>query len=327
MEQLPRIEDTAQTGIRAVTRTQTIIEDHKWLFRRQDGQTDFGVDVEIEMVEKNLVTGRIFKGQVKGQEEIEWKNGKTSVQVKVTTYNLWKNMPLPVIAFLCDVKTRRVYWNLPISQTPRHDADSIYLKFEEQQSIPETFDVLEKLLQTWFRTFTGNILREVPYFHGVFTRLEELAGWGDPWSMLDEDDDGKCRLFYHHLMELRLSLGLPCEHLPSIDEWYLRSSIFWHDDGALFYGTFEELFNYIKPDYEEAIQALRKRVKHVERRFENQEIITFFANIDKEPGATRTSYTYMDKRASSSRFAQTFDEKLENRNVLKYRLTEAVNGS
>lgn len=115
---LPEALDTDQTANLAVTYAQAVFERHRWLFRRQEGRNDFGIDVEIEIVEKNLVTGRAFKGQVKGRANIKWTDGATSVSVNMSTYNLWKGTQVPVIGLLCDVGTKQIYWCLPISQVP-----------------------------------------------------------------------------------------------------------------------------------------------------------------------------------------------------------------
>jgi Domain of unknown function (DUF4365) len=321
-EQHPKKLDSDKIASLAVTYTQEAFEDRNWIFRRQEGKNDFGIDAEIEIVEKNRVTGRIFKGQVKGQASINWNNGSTSISVSTTTYNLWKATPVPVVAFLCDVGLRQVYWNLPISQVPRPSAQYVSLRFSDEQSLEASFDVLEKLLQTWYTTISDNILREVPYFYTVFSWLREQAG-GDAWCTVDLETDGKCRLCYHHLIELRLRMGLPCGHLPSIDEWYLRSAVTWGDDEALFHGTFEELIRYIEPDYDEAIRELRRRTRNVELCFENLEIINFFMSLDRKDDSV-TRFGFEDRRMGDHNFARKFDEKLKKRNALRFSQQESV---
>ena len=316
---LPKTLDTDRIGNLAVTYTQAAFEKHGWLFRRQEGRTDFGIDAEIEIVESNLVTGRIFKGQIKGQMNLKWTTGITSIPVSVSTYNLWKGTPVPVVALLCDVKSKAVYWSLPISQVPSPNAASISLRFEEAQSLKNNWDVLEKVLQSWFTTFAENILREVPAFHRIFLHLREGIGFGDPWSMLPDDVDDECRLFYHHVIELRLRMGLSCAHLPSIDEWYLRSTAVWGDERRLFWGTFDELMTYVTPDYEEAIQELRRRTANVEPRFENQELLHFLARLDgRDDPRGYVSYVLMDRRMRDQSFAEVFDERLRKRGALKF---------
>jgi len=327
-KQLPRSLDTDTIANLAVTYTQAAFEKHGWLFRRQEGRTDFGIDAEIEVVERNLVTGHIFKGQVKGQSRTEWSDGATQVTVKTSTYNLWKAMPVPVIALLCDVRTHNVYWNLPLSQAPRKNAATLQLRFEIEQCLDTNFAGLEKLLRSWFGAFSENILREVPYFYTVFNRFRELAEFGDPWCMIQSEDDSNCRLFYRHLVQLRLHLGLSCDELPSIDDWYLRSYSMWHDDGALFYGTFEELVRYVEGDYDEAIRELKRRSASVEPCFENQELLHFFKRLDAKDGepVTKIIYAGLDPRMRDKEFARNFNEKLRARNALRFPQTKQRGG-
>ncbi len=80
---LPKRNDTNITGGLAVTIIQETIERKGWVFRRQDGDTDFGIDGEIEITDNNYVTGHICKCQVKGTKHIEWQNDSASVQVSV----------------------------------------------------------------------------------------------------------------------------------------------------------------------------------------------------------------------------------------------------
>jgi len=314
--QLPQTPSTDKTGDLAVSLCQVAFEKRDCKFRRQDGRSDFGIDAEIEIVEKNSVTGRILKAQVKGQAETEWTdNGYVLVPVSITTYNLWKALPVPIVALLCNVKTESIYWSLPLARVPKRSADTVALRFEKDQSLEGSFELLMSFLRSWFDAFSqDNILLEVPYFHGVFTYLSELVGFGDPWAMLDEEYDTKCRLFYNHVIQLRLRLGLSCADLPSIDEWYIRSASTWHDTPHLFYGTFDEFFPYTRPYYEEAFGILRNRVANARSLFENQELRNFFAKLD---GHIPT--TFLDPRIDSQPFARQFDHRLEKRGLLKYR--------
>jgi hypothetical protein len=316
---LPQTPDTDATGDLAVTFCQLAFEKRKWKFRRQEGRSDFGIDAEVEIVEKNLVTGQLLKAQVKGQAETHWEtNGYVLIPVDVSTYNLWKSLPLPIIALLCDVTTESVYWSLPLTRMPRRKADTVSLRFEKNQSLINSFDLLETFLRSWFRVFSQeNILLEVPHFYRYFQEIAEIAGWGDPWSMIGEDLDEKSRLFYNHLIELRLRLGLSCTDLPTIDEWNIRSAATWGDDEFLFWGTFEELYLYVKPFYEEAVDILRKRITQAERRIENQELHRFFARLDGG-----TPIRFLDPRVESKTFAEQFDDRLRRRGILKYRQTD-----
>jgi hypothetical protein len=57
-------------GERASTRLVMFFRDQGWNYRSQEDQNDFGIDAEVEIVDRNLVTGITFKAQVKGTESI-----------------------------------------------------------------------------------------------------------------------------------------------------------------------------------------------------------------------------------------------------------------
>ncbi len=310
---LPQTPDTDKTGDLAVSLCQVAFETRDCKFRRQDGRSDFGIDTEIEIVEKNSVTGRILKAQVKGQAETKWSSqGYVYISVSITTYNMWKALPVPIIALLCDVKTQSIYWSLPLQRVPKQSADTISLRFERDQSIEKNFERLMSYLRSWFETFSQeNILREVPHFHAVFTDLTEEVGWGDACVMLDEETDINCRRFYNHLIQLRLRLGLPCVDLPTIDDWYTRSAATWEETPQLCHGTFSELFLCARPYYEEAIARLREHVNA--RPPENQELRNLFTQLDG-----RTPTTVLDPRIESQTDARAFDQRLEKLGFLKY---------
>jgi len=127
---LPKRNDTNITGGLAVTIIQETIERKGWVFRRQDGDTDFGIDGEIEITDNDYVTGHICKCQVKGTKHIEWQNDSASVQVSVSTYNLWAGSNFPVIIYFVDTANREAYWASPLVFTPRRGAASVSIKFE-----------------------------------------------------------------------------------------------------------------------------------------------------------------------------------------------------
>jgi hypothetical protein len=77
---LPKSIASNKIGRRGVTILQDRFESEGWIFRRQDGDTDFGVDGEIEIVDENYVTGRLVKCQIKASAGIEFDDGETSVQ-------------------------------------------------------------------------------------------------------------------------------------------------------------------------------------------------------------------------------------------------------
>lgn len=321
---LPKSIQTDQTADLGVTISQKYFEKIGWKFRRQDGKNDFGVDSEVEICDKKFVTGKLLKCQIKGSKTITWENSTAFVQVKVSTYNLWKSINLPVIALLVDVNNENIYWCIPQTFVPKKEASTISLRFYQENILAETIDLLRSLIESWNYAFSDeNIRREVPYYYQLFKELVEMIDWGDAWMMIIEEDDFKTRIFYKHVLQLRLSVGLLNDEIPRIDDWYIRSLAIWEDNPYLFHGVFSELMSYIKPFYEEAFKKLKKRVKNVELTFENSELISFFEDESAfEEGSDQTPNigltTYLDQRFSDNKFHSRFEEMLKNKNSLKY---------
>ena len=77
------------------------------------------------------MTGRLVKCQVKASAGIEFEDGESSVQVKVSTYNLWQETPLPTILFRVETTTKAIYWTPALAHQPKPNARSVSIRFEE----------------------------------------------------------------------------------------------------------------------------------------------------------------------------------------------------
>lgn len=312
---LPRTPDSDRIGDSAVNYCEAVFLEHSWKFRRQEGRNDFGIDAEGEIVESNQVTGRIFKLQVKGSESLDAAAEVHRVAVKRSTYNLWQAIPLPVVALLCDVQRKTIYWTEPLSQVPTPGSATVTLRFYAPQTLPETFADLERLLSTWFVAYSDNILVEVPYFYEIFyDRLKTQLDM-DFGCSIDDETDLLVRLFYRHLLQLRLRLGLDCTKLPPLKLWYLRSTALWNEYSGLCTPTFDELIIFVEPDYEEAIAELKKRTVEANIAFENYQLKNFFAKLNKE----HTFVEFADPRYKDEKLQRAFEKILESRNAVKVR--------
>lgn len=311
---LPKTKRTDQIGELAVTYTQEYIERHGWKFRRQS-ESDYGIDAEFEIVDSNYVTGKVCKCQIKGMQLIEWKSDIASVQVKISTYNLWKATHLPVIIFLCDTSTRQVYWTFPLAQSPTPNANSISIKFNRENLLEKSLESLSSFLHSWFAAFSvDNILREVPYFHKAYSELSDSIDHFDAWCPVHEEEDFKLRLLYRHTLQLRCNLGLKNEEIPPLDHWFIRNEALW-DARELFWGTFNELMSFIKPYYEEAVTVLRKKMEGVQYCIENQELMSFFNNLDRH---TSIDVILHDSRVGSDPFHAKMESLLKENGSLRY---------
>lgn len=277
-EKKPVILDSEKCGALAVTYIQAIFEERGWIFRRADGSTDYGIDAEVEITDENKVTGKIFKCQIKGTESITFDKEFSTVQVNTSTWNNWKDINLPVIALLCNVRTKDIYWTLPMAYEPKKEADSVSLRFYKEHLLNNNFDELKSIICTWLDSFPNqNILRVIPFFHNMFfDDLEPLIDWGDPWCDVGEEYNMKTRVFYSHVFELRASLGLRNDKIIPFDYWLIRNQGMWDDPQNLYHGTISELLSYIKYFYVEALDKLKYRLEKVELSFENNEIVNYF---------------------------------------------------
>ena len=68
---LPKRPSQHVTSEQAVSLLKAVLP-REWIVREQPAG-DYGIDVEIELA-ANTVSGLIFKGQVKGHQEVKWKS-------------------------------------------------------------------------------------------------------------------------------------------------------------------------------------------------------------------------------------------------------------
>lgn len=69
---------------------------------------DLGVDAEIEIIDQSVSTTHIIKAQIKSSDSV--KGAKHTVSVKEENVEYWKEINLPVVVFLVDLNTEKVYW-------------------------------------------------------------------------------------------------------------------------------------------------------------------------------------------------------------------------
>jgi len=320
MNKKPIYSDTTKIGNLAVTYCQALFEEQGWLFRRADGTNDYGIDAEIEIADSNEVTGKIFKCQIKGTESINWNKNLFSVSVKTTTWNNWKSINLPTIAFLVDLSTKDIIWGLPLASIPREDSEHVSIKFSKENNACESFSELREIVNGWLEHFPKqNILREVPYFNQLYKdELKSTIDWGDPWTGIGEELDFKTRFFYNHTLELRLSVGLTNQGIFPLDFWYIRNDGVWSSPYELFHGTFSEIMKYISPYYDEAIEKLFKRIRKVKPSFENNEIVNYFKLDPLFEKAPQNVVVVVPHRWSKDKkFHTLIEDELKKINALK----------
>ncbi len=317
---LPKSSETNQTGRHGVTILQERLEREGWVYRRQDSDSDFGIDGEIEIVDRNRVTGRLVKCQVKASAGLAFKNGETSVQVRVSTYNLWRDTPLPTILFCVDTNTNAIYWTPALAHHPKPGARSLSIRFEEPSELRASLGTLRAYLDSWFAARGhGAMLHEIPAFNRMYRKLLEDVDGYDDWTDMSEEDDDAFRLFYAHALRLRLEVGLSNAELPTFDEWHMRNQGIWDNVHPLSRGTFNEAMKIIGPAYEEALNRIVERLAKAELTVENQ-ILWSFLEQHREGGGPQ--YGMVDDRARDARFHARLEAKLKAADALKYRFAD-----
>lgn len=315
---LPKSTKANQTGRHGVTILQERVEREGWVFRRQDGDSDFGVDGEIEVVDANLVTGRLMKAQVKSSAKVEFKNGIASLQVSVATYNLWRETPLLTVLFLIDTGSGAIYWTPALAHHPSDGAQSLTVRFEETSDLRAGLTSLIGYLESWSSARAGGaIMREIPAYHRIYEELKGDVDHYDDWSSMSDEREDLLRLFHGHVMRLRLDVGLSNSGLPSLDDWYMRNAGVWDDASVLYWGTFNELMKIMMPAYEKALDRLVARVRNAELTVENQDLWNF---VRRRTTGSLVQGSMRDERSADSNFHAELERKLDALGALKYKL-------
>ncbi len=275
------------------------------------------VDAEIEVVQRNKVAGRLFRGQIKSSGAIEWADDQASVSVKVTTYNLWREMPLLTLLFLIDTSTQGIYWTPALAHHPAPGRASLSIKFDKGSDIRSDISSLTSYLASWFSVRSADtVLQEVPQFYQIFSDLRsDIDHYDDPMEM-HEDRYGQLRLFYQHVLRLRLDMGLRNDAIPSLADWCARENATWQND-VLSWAIFSELMKFMTPYYQEALERLCQRLERVDFTAENSRVKTL---VDQLGGRLHPHQRIhiLDPRAGDRGFQSDFEKKLQRAGVVKY---------
>lgn len=299
-----------------MTILQDRLEQEGWIVRRQDGDTDFGVDAEIEVVRSNSVTGRLVKCQVKTSGAIAFVDGEESVSVSVATLNLWRATPLLTVLFYVDRTTRAIYWTPALAHHPRNGAASLSIKFEQASDISSDLSSLKAYLDSWFSSRSPEvILTEIAPMNRIYMELRSHVDHLDAWTEVWDDTEEKFLLFYGHALRLRLEVGLSNEGIPTVADWRMRSEGVWQGAYPLFFGTYDEAMHLIGPAYDEALDRIIERLRGLELNVENQELWNF---VEQRTTGQNGRHLMVDSRSASRRFHRDIEAKLRAAKALKY---------
>ena len=117
--------DMHDTGRLGVTLAQHAFEKAKWLFRRDGGDTDYGLDAYVKVTDEGGPTGQLVALQIKSGASYfsEEKNGCYVYRGDNEHLRYWVNHSLPVIIVLVHEKTEKIVWQhvtpSGITKTPK----------------------------------------------------------------------------------------------------------------------------------------------------------------------------------------------------------------
>ena len=209
---------TGKTGVNFVERI--VIDELEWIFRREE-DSDFGIDGQIEIVEKEMATGRLIAAQVKaGESYFEEKNQEGIVyRGDIEHLNQWSNHSLSVIVILCDLKNKVAYWQhvnrenveltgkawkmtVPYAQKLDRNARDILTSLEAYRSAFTRYENFFKpfmnpsslLNHTYTLVGFGNVVRDLHKFVNSKKKIALLYGRGGI---------GKSRILYEFSSETK----------------------------------------------------------------------------------------------------------------------------
>ena len=169
---------------------------------REVTERDYGIDSYIEIENRDgQITGEIFSGQLKGTEQISWKDDQTAVfsGIAQSTINYWMGLPMPVFLFVADLSESEVYFCAVRQQVRRN-----YGAFLKQKSFGF------ELCRVGLSSKEGNISFVAQYFREkFFERFRDYAReiimrWQEHWDFIHYNQNRDCFLEVEEEKQLQL---------------------------------------------------------------------------------------------------------------------------
>jgi hypothetical protein len=115
-----------------------------WLTQPSGHDSDYGIDLHVEVVKDGSHTGTDFNVQVKGTSDIAESSKKRRIYLKQTTLSYLLNKVSPTILVLCDVQRERIYYTwLQVaidSLTTRRTRNSISIEIDFGTELDSNFE-------------------------------------------------------------------------------------------------------------------------------------------------------------------------------------------
>lgn len=96
-----RLETTSRTAFRE------LCDEAGWVTRDVDSEGDYGIDLEVEIFDRDETTGLTFRVQIKGTNSNPAK--AISKSIRVETLDYWKSFDVPVLFVYYTAKDKRLY--------------------------------------------------------------------------------------------------------------------------------------------------------------------------------------------------------------------------
>ncbi|MDR3599954.1 MAG: DUF4365 domain-containing protein [Desulfosporosinus sp.] len=175
--------------------------DKGWVVRRQD--KDYGIDLEVEIVKDGLVTGRLFKVQVKSHENVQFNNMLYTEYIPIEHWAYWRNFALPVLLFVVDTSNNKIYWEGAIKgarRSFRNGLKSIPFRLSEDSELVSSLS-LEELLYLIDNYKELKDYKEIVRFtlkkFDSFLMLYERIHCSDSFLYIDEYAEALVKHFDH----------------------------------------------------------------------------------------------------------------------------------
>lgn len=141
---------------------------------------DIGVDGEIEIAKTEVSSGHFIKAQVK--TEIV-KGDNHSVYVEPENIEYWKEINIPVIVFLVDLKYERIFWRQILSESDystNGQSNKVYFDLTKMELTKSCKDKLISIAmppeKNKFNSLRKNINKYSALFPESIARAMELRG-------------------------------------------------------------------------------------------------------------------------------------------------------